>query len=580
MKKWLSRVEIFFSDTTTRRAILIILVIGIVIFFNSLFNGFVGDDQSQTIDNTLIHSVRNIPAFFGDNTFYNGGSSTFNGGYYRPLVSTFFSIIYSIFGANPFWSHLFDVITYILGSILLFLFLRRFFRKSWALVLSSVFLVHPINSEVVFSISSTQDVLFLFFGILALWMLVNFKSKKFLTFSFLSLFLSLLSKETGLLFILIAVIYTIIFDRKRIYTMLIGSVITVSAYFGMKSLVVGLLSNSVNAPIARLNIWHRSLNIPEILLFYVKTFFFPLNLSSSYQWVYTKPSFVHFFLPIIILLSLLAIIIYFGIILYKKHPRPYFKSYVFFGSWFVLGLGFHSQIIPLDATVADRWFYFSIIGALGLIATLVEIVPAKILNKWAHVIVPIILLLLSARTFARSFDWRDEFALDIHDIKYSPDAYDLENAIGYILFSKGELEEGKKYLERSIATYPYLTNYNNLGLVYLQLGDYKEARQAYLNALKFGDYYITYENIAGLDLIDGDPNQSILFIKDAVNKFPQDSRLWLFLSILEYKNNYPGDAKMAISQAYKLDPNQPNKNVYEAIINNKFLNLEFNRSSR
>src|SRR5205823_5660731 len=122
-------------------------------------------------------------------------------------VNTIFSLFYSFSGANYFLFHSFQIIFHIINACLLFLFLKHFFRKQIALILSLIFLVHPINSEVALYVSDTQEVLFFLFGVLALWKLKHLKSKKYLIFIAISLLLSLFSKETGLLFICIVIFY-------------------------------------------------------------------------------------------------------------------------------------------------------------------------------------------------------------------------------------------------------------------------------------------------------------------------------------------------------------------------------------
>src|SRR5579872_2675138 len=111
----------YFVPFTTTKAIHWILVIGLLVYSNSLFNGFVGDDLGQIIDNPTVHSIVNIFTFFTSSTFYNGGLQYLIGVYYKPLLLTFYSLVYTFFGPNYIMFHLFQVTLCIANTVILFL---------------------------------------------------------------------------------------------------------------------------------------------------------------------------------------------------------------------------------------------------------------------------------------------------------------------------------------------------------------------------------------------------------------------------------------------------------------------------
>jgi tetratricopeptide (TPR) repeat protein len=567
----------FFTTLTNKKAFLIIFILGIIVFSNSIFNNFIGDDFFQIVNNIPVHSIKNIPTFFTGGTFYSGEAQRQVGVYYKPLLNIIFSLIYTIFGPSVYPFHLFQIFLHILNACLLFLFLKHFFKKPLSLILSLIFLVHPINSEAVFYISGTQEPLFFFFGILALLILSNSESKKYLLFSGVLLFLSLLSKETGILFFFVALVYTFIFNRKSFLALLGLSIAPVIFYFLLRTNAVGIFTAPSSSSIAKLTLLGRFLNMPAMMFFYIKTFLFPLNLAYFYQWVYKQASFSHFVSPLIIDFGFLVTLLYFAVIIFKRHLQRFFMIYTIFGLWFLIGLLFHLQILPLDLTVSERWFYFPVVGLVGMIGVLLEVFHFNFKNNWVLSIAILILVLLSVRTFIRSFDWRDEFKLDTHDVKVSKDSYALENGITVELTRRGQFEEAKQHAERSIQIFPHSFNYTNLGNVYFALGDYKKAREAYLKAIEFGDnYYGAYENLALLGLVSGDFHENIDFIEQAIKKFPQDAKLWLSLAILKYNNKDIDGAKTAIANAYTYDKNSETVYFYNQIMSDQPLDLHFN----
>ena len=543
-----------FSNLTTNKAISIIIVLGFLVYFNGLFNGFVGDDNSQLIDNAMVHSIANIPRFFAGSTF-NLDTGIQVGVFYKPLMQTVFTLIYSVFGEHVFFYHLFQLLLHILNSILLFLFFKFFLKPGWSLILSLIFLVHPINSESVLYISAIQEPLFFFFGILSLLVLVKFKSDWYLVLSNVLLLASLFSKESGILFVLSSFLYLLIFDRKRIWRFLGFVIIPLVIYFYLRLNAVGLAENPMNTQIARLSLVERMINIPEIILFYIKTFIFPLNLAVAWRWAFSKITFIHFVVPIIVVSSLFFLGTYLGLGLAKRHDRELLNRYVFFCLLLIIGLALHLQIIPLDLTVSKRWFYFPMVGLLGMIGIVLMWYKIYINSRWVLIISVLILGLLSVRTMVRTFEWRDQFTLLLHDIQISKDDYSAELVIGQLFLDQMKLDQAMVHARRSIELFPFPNNYNLLGQIYIKQKNYPKAREAFVEGLKYGRMYgVLYENIAALSVVYGDRDESINFIEKALKEYPGNYKLWLYLSVLEYKNGNIHGAKMAIKEANELRP--------------------------
>src|ERR1700689_1632940 len=103
----------YFVPFTSTKAIHWLILIGLLVFSNGLFNGFIEDDQLQIINNPIIQSLTNLPYFFSGSTFYNGGEQNLAGVYYKPLQTTFFSLFYSVFGPNAIAFHFFLIVFYI-----------------------------------------------------------------------------------------------------------------------------------------------------------------------------------------------------------------------------------------------------------------------------------------------------------------------------------------------------------------------------------------------------------------------------------------------------------------------------------
>lgn len=564
----------YFVPLTTAKAITWIVVIGLIVFCNGLFNGFVEDDTVQIGPTLYIHTANSLIDLFRGSTFINFIPGHAIGVYYKPVTILFFSFIYTIFGSNAFPFHLFQIFIYIFNCCLLFFFLKQFLKLPVAFLLSLIFLVHPINSEVALYISDSQELLFFIFGMVALLSLSKITTYKGLLISSLFLFISLLSKETGILFYFSGIIYLYLFRKKYVKQFIFTSIITVFLYSLLRIHAIGFSATPSNAPIDRIDWFTRLFNIPEMFLFYIKIFFLPFNLSSSYQWVYKNITIAHFFLPLCIVTLCLAIIFFLGIHLYQ-HKSKYFKIYLFFSIWFLIGIGMHMQIIPLDDTVSERWFYFPIVGLLGIIGVVLQYFKIKLTSKVTIFVIVSVLIVLSISTFIRSYDWRNNTTIYTHDLNVTH-SYILYDGLSSVMLTEGKPQKAELYAKKSIKIYPYFTNYFNLGGAYLVQGDYQNAKVAYFKSLKYFAFSTTYENIAIADVYSNqDSKQNIVFIQNSLKKYPQDILLLDSLAILEYRQDNKKLAKELIIKAYSLDQGSQTSFLYENIMANKSFKLQF-----
>src|SRR5260370_40719782 len=132
----------------------------------------------------------------------------------------------------------------------------------------------------------------------------------------------------------------------------------------------------------------------------------------------------------------------------------------------------YMQIILLDATVADRWFYFPIVGLLGIVGVGIQTTKLSSKNvKMLSWILGIILLsLLSIRTIVRNTNWSDAITLYEHDSNIS-DNYEIENNLGSEYADIHKYDEALTHYKKSEALFPFETNTYNIGFVYEEMGN-------------------------------------------------------------------------------------------------------------
>lgn len=534
-------------------ALAIITFIGIVVHLTGLKNPFQGDDQYQIVNNSYVHSITNIGHFFTGSTFSGGDTSTLVGSYYRPMMTTIFSVIYTLFGLHSFYYHIIQLLLGVGAAILLYLIFNSYFGTVLSLVLALVFMVHPENSQVLFAIPSMQDALFLFFGLLSLLILMKFNSTKGLVLADACLFLSLLSKETGLLFVLMDLFYLYWFKREKVRAFAIATVPVIVLYIALRANAVGLFDSHVDlGPIDSASIGDRLLTAPSIMLFYMSKFFFPWKLASQYYWVEKSFNFQHVLLPLVFDAIVVAVCVYVGRLVRRLSQEHLFYVYLLFAIWAALGILVLLQLFPLDMTASETWFYFPMVGVLGMVGVVLVSFQAHIKPQWFYVVAAVLITALGVRTFFRGLDWSNQYKLAVSDIVASRQDWTAYNTLSLQAIDQGDNAKAYNFASKAYSIYPSVQDSTNLGLALTNLGKYPEAETAYINGLKYpGDKSVLYDNIGALAFLYGDYNTNKRLISNGLTQEPNNSQLWTQLAVIEYRAGDAADARVALQTAQR-----------------------------
>lgn len=566
-------IKFFFVPFTTLKAIHYIVLLGIIVYANVLFNGLVWDDNN--LFSPEITQFKVLDYF---------GISDLLVSYYRPFSLLYIGLLYKFFGATPFYYHLNQIILHIAVSSLLFLFFKKFINQKISFILALIFLIHPIQVESVAWIAGTQSQVRFLLCLSAL--IISLKENiKYIDLIVISALLlsAFLVYEASFLFLILILLYQYLFFRKRVKKFFISIFSFTFIYFLLRYSISGFgHGGDPFSPISKLPFFERMINIPAVFFYYIKTFFYPVTLSIDQFWIVTSIDFTHFYFPLIMDILFFTVIILVWLHLFKTNKKLH-KLFLFFFIWFFLGIGMFMQVLPLDMTVADRWFYFPIAGLLGMIG--VGISSIKHVNKNIkvplYVFAAIIILLFSARTFIRNFDWKDALTLYSHDAKIEVN-YDLENNLA------SELNHAKRYKEalphaiKAVELFPYETTYFNLALVYKNLGNYDKAEYYFEKSTKSNHLNPKYKE-RFLELAYWDLAQTYLrrekyqtakdFILKVQPLYPKKADFWAYLAIAEYKLGNKDEALKAAKKAYSINPTSNYKEITSLIEKNQPINI-------
>ena len=278
-------------------AIIIIALIGILVYFNSLDNSFVWDDKDLIVENPLIKNWTHLGDIFKKDLFYVAPEKSF---YYRPIQSLSYVLDYSIYRLKPKGYHIANISIHILNAVLIYFLILAFTKnKIVSFCASAVFVVHPVYTSAVTYISGRGELLVTLFLLASFLLFIrckNFNNPWQIFLYLLSLICyvcSLLSKESALLIPFLFLIYLLVFEyqnKKQILLMKISPIFLISIiYIGLRFYILKFKATVL--PVTSLTLWQRFLLWFKTLALYAKLLFAPFHLHMERSIVVPKNMF-------------------------------------------------------------------------------------------------------------------------------------------------------------------------------------------------------------------------------------------------------------------------------------------------
>ena len=171
---------------------------------------FIFDDLHTIPENQYIKDIKYVPLFFQG---HYTSLPDIPQGMFRPFLMLTFVFNYYFSGLAPLGFHLVNILMHFLNAIMLYSLLKELSKKApfgFLALISLLFVTHPVNTEAVSYISCRSDLLvtLLITGALLLYI------KRRYAFSLLLYVLALLTKESALVFVLLAETYDFLYPQE------------------------------------------------------------------------------------------------------------------------------------------------------------------------------------------------------------------------------------------------------------------------------------------------------------------------------------------------------------------------------
>lgn len=513
------------------------------------------DDRFNVVDNAHV----NPPSWTGVAALW----SEPYGRLYVPVAYSFFTLETALatgasadngeFALDPRVFHAGNLVLHMLCALVVFLLLKRLVSHTGAALIGALlFAVHPLQTEAVAWITETRGLLATLFGLVAVWQYLAFAERVLpqsggesgdvtprrrigwvsYVVASIALVLALLSKPSAAAVPLVAGLLDVGLRRRSLSATVIAllpwlAVVGVIGYWTQTVQPESLLHQPVSFVM-------RPLVAVYSLAFYIFKLIWPFQLGPDYgltpQAMFSSPAIYFVWL---VPLTLIALIVW------SRERRVWLTAMLLAVAAALPTLGLVSFAFQETSTVADRYFYFAMIGPALAVAWWL----ARRWNTATVAVCVTILVVLASGGFLQAGHWINDEALFAHALTVNPHSnvahaslgyrrysdalarrrtgdeqeyreafeqavkhyqaavttnpYDFrtQNHLGWAMREQGRLDEAEEHYRAAIDAKPdFAAAHNNLGLLYAERRDWEQAARSFARALELEPEYVEAVN--------------------------------------------------------------------------------------
>lgn len=539
---------------------------GVVARFPALSGQPIWDDDYLVSSNPFIKSPLLILETFRHSLFPDSFSA-----HYRPVQNISYCIDYFFWKGDPLGYHLSNLFWHVGSAVLLYLLVSRLlanlgarptgaelnaedrFRRSVlsaaAFLIALLWVVHPVHSAAIDYISGRADSLACFFACGG-WLLylharqaIRPVLRGFLySGAALSTLLALASRESGCTWLMVFVLHLFVFERS---IKLRGRVIVLAACLAILGAYSGLRHLPGTHP-ADSGLGGSSAPVRVVLVLralgdYGRLLLWPGNLHMERSVQAPEAELGNEGWRHAIGMEYLSILgVLFAVVLLIGTLRKGAAQRVraLGAIWFIAAFLPTSNIVELNATVAEHWLYLPSIGFLIFVAgCAMELRPVG--RRLALAFACIAVVGLSLRSVVRSGDWVNSETFYRHALASGAAKPRMALNLGIILTAKGDYTKAEPLLRRVATIYPdYPIGLNALAHVLFRQGKFDEANHFFQLSKETADRtrdeyprtWIAALNLAHMSCREHDLPGALARIAAACSQYPNTWELISFES--------------------------------------------------
>lgn len=530
---------------------LLLVLLAVAVHIPALSGQLIWDDGYLAQENPFIKSPLFIFEVFRHYLFLDSFSP-----HYRPVQNLSYIVDYLFWNTNPYGFHLTNVVLHAASGLLLYFLLKRLFRtflrrhgtaigveasvsSTAAFFVALLWVVHPVHSAAVDYISGRADSLAALLSCGGWLLFLQARSAKqrwarglLWACALLLGLLALSSRETAGLWLLLFLLNYLGFEkttnRRTKMILLVSCISLFAAYVGLRHLPERRsgqgAANEWSKPVRAVLMLRALGDYGRLMLFpshlhMERTLLKGDNYRDETSWERSAGT---EYLSIGGLAVLAAL--FYGC--WRRGPAQRLR--IFGASWFLMAYLPTSNIVSLNATVAEHWLYLPSIGLLMFLAGCALDLPLR-WRKGLMVGASCAALALSIRSAIRSADWVSPETFYRTTLAEGGAGMRITINLALIYSGRGEYAKAEALCRQVLSAMPdYPMARNNLAHVLSREGRLKEAEALFVADRKAAEQarkdsprtWIAACNLARLRHFQKNDQAAFAILDQAQNDYP------------------------------------------------------------
>lgn len=560
-----------------RRHVLLLVLLAVVCYINTLPNGFVAGDRQFIVQNPAVGDFSAVLKSFSSDYWNILGGQSFM--YYRPVVVFSHFVDYSLYGLNPLGHHLSNLLFHIIVTLLVYRLACRLLpgRLNAAFVAAGLFALHPVHTHSVSYVMGRTDILAAVFYLSGFIVLTgSMKQGQKMFFSCICYMCGLLCKEIAVTLPVLYLLYVVLWEgakklrERQVWVLFASLCASFAAYALLRFYAVGGFSSPENI-LASIDVWQRAVMVVITIGFYTAKLLFPVQLCFYSNLVI--PDSVSALLGSAYFWAGCLFLAVFGIALVKI-PRVCFCL-----AWIVCSLLPVLNITPLPVFAKENYLYIPSVSFCLLLALPFATNGATRWRRLYFALVLCVCVFYAIITVQRNTDYRDPITFMKATLLAMPEVeeenrskishfegvknhFTTHRNLGRLYKEQGEWATAEYHFQQALHYIPSYFPGEYASDVYLSLGQVYEkqtmpdrARAAYEKALSGSarPYYI-YNLLGVLEAKRGALYEAKKLFLKAIDENKEYAPAFFNLSLVYVKLDMPDEASRALQQAARLNP--------------------------